>query len=355
MVRTAFVCGLATMGVFITGVGASRLQRLPTRNAATIGRLAAPMPPAADAASAALAARLVDPPVPARPAANARIEVAGHTAPLAARAAIHFRGRIQSSLFEAAKAQGVPAGLLHDMIGAMSYDVDFQRDLQPDDQFELMAEPGTGNQPDRLLFASLTLSGKTLTLFRFVDRQGTADYYSDTGESVRKALLRTPVDGARISSGFGRRLHPILHYSLAHKGIDFAVMTGTPVVAAGSGVVEFAGVKGSYGLYLRIRHDGDHATAYAHLSRLASGMRPGKRVTQGQTVAFSGASGRATGPHLHYEVLIGSTQTNPMTVHIGSGRKLVGQDLAGFQSQLRRIHQMLAPSRSPTRTALNGN
>ncbi len=202
----------------------------------------------------------------------------------------HFNGTIKGSLFEAATTQGVPAPILAELIRAFSYDVDFQRDIQPGDRFEVMFErfvdkKGQVVRDGDILFANLILSGEAMPIYRYVDSSGAPDYYNPKGESVRKALLRTPVDGARISSGYGMRMHPILGFSKMHKGVDFAVASGTPVMAAGAGIIDYAGANGSYGYYVRIKHDAAHSTAYAHLSRFAQGIRTGKHVAQGQIVA----------------------------------------------------------------------
>lgn len=269
-----------------------------------------------------------------------------------------FGGTIKGSLFETASAQGVPPAILAEMIRAFSYDVDFQRDIQPGDGFEIMFErfvdkKGQVVRDGNILYANLTLSGEAMPIYRYVDSSGTADYYNPKGESVRKALLRTPVDGARISSGFGMRMHPILGFSKMHKGIDFAVSTGTPVMAAGAGVIDYAGANGSYGYYVRIKHDAVHSTAYAHLSRFAQGIRTGKRVDQGQTIAFSGATGRATGPHLHYEILVHNEQVNPMSVKFQSGNKLAGKELARFLSTIKEQGTLLAQTPVSNKLALN--
>lgn len=252
----------------------------------------------------------------------------------------HFSGVIHGSLFEAAFANGVPAAILAEMIRAYSYDVDFQRDIMAGDRFEVMFERTVDSQgrlirDGDMVYANLTLSGEAMPIYRFQDASGIYDYYNASGESVKKALLRTPVDGARISSGFGMRMHPILGYSKMHRGVDFSVATGTPVMAAGAGIVDVAGRNGSYGYYVRIRHDARHATAYAHLSRFAAGIRQGRHVSQGQVVAYSGATGRATGPHLHYEVLVDDAQVNPMSVKFQAGNKLAGKDLSRFQILVR--------------------
>ena len=244
------------------------------------------------------------------------------------------------------------------MIRAFSYDVDFQRDIQPGDTFEVMFErfvdkKGRVVRDGAIVFANLELSGEAMPIYRFVDSTGNADYYNAKGESVRKALLRTPVDGARITSGYGMRLHPILGFSMMHKGVDFAVSPGTPVMAAGSGAIDYAGANGSYGYYVRIKHDTTHSTAYAHLSRFAQGIRKGKHVAQGQIIAFSGATGRATGPHLHYEVLVHDEQVNPMSVKFKSGNKLAGKELQRFLAATKAANVWLAQTPRTSKIALN--
>jgi murein DD-endopeptidase MepM/ murein hydrolase activator NlpD len=257
----------------------------------------------------------------------------------------HFAGTIKGSLYEAAAAEGVPYGILSDVIKAFSYDVDFQRDIQNGDRFEILYERGADAHDGHILYASMTLSGNVVAIYRHTDASGFADYYMANGESVRKGLLRTPVDGATISSSFGMRRNPILGFSMLHKGIDFAVVTGTPVMAAGDGIVEVAGFNGAYGRYLRIRHDDQHATAYAHLSRFAKGLHVGQRVHQGEIVCYTGVSGRSTGPHLHYEVLVDNVQVNPMKVKFRAAFKLSGDELTHFQSTVRatRLHVAMTP------------
>jgi murein DD-endopeptidase MepM/ murein hydrolase activator NlpD len=270
----------------------------------------------------------------------------------------HYSGTIKSSLFESAAAAGVPAPVIIGMIRALSYDVDFQRDIQPGDAFDVMFEgyydtKGKLVRHGDLLYAGVNLSGNQISLYRYEDVQGIADYFNAKGESIKKALLRTPVDGAKITSGFGMRHHPILGYSKMHKGIDFGVPSGTPIMAAGDGTIEMAGANGAYGNYVRIRHNNGFATAYAHMSRLAQGVHSGKRVSQGQVVGFVGATGRATGPHLHYEVLQGNTQVNPMSIKVPTGVKLAGRDLDRFQLSKRQTESLLAKIPSATRIAAN--
>lgn len=246
------------------------------------------------------------------------------------------QGVIKSSLYEDGVAAGLPAPLLAELIRAFSYDVDFQREIQPGDRFEVAYErfvdsAGRTAKTGNIVYAALTLSGHTLKIYRYQPKGGQADYFNEKGESVRKALLRTPIDGARLTSGFGMRMHPLLGYSRMHKGVDFGAAAGTPIMAAGDGTVEMAGWNKGYGNYVRIHHNGQYSTAYAHMSRIARGLRQGSHVRQGQVIGYVGATGMATGPHLHYEVLVHNHQINPASVKLPTGVKLAGASLRSFE------------------------
>jgi murein DD-endopeptidase MepM/ murein hydrolase activator NlpD len=211
-------------------------------------------------------------------------------------------GTIRTSLYVDAVKAGIPVPVIVEMIHAFSFDVDFQRDIHPNDGFEvlfdrLLTPEGKLAKSGDVIYATLVLKGKRYPLYRHRLRDGTLDYFNHKGESVRKALMRTPIDGARLSSRFGRRRHPILGYMKAHRGIDFAAPRGTPIMAAGRGVVVAAGRNGSYGLYVRIRHNTTYSTAYAHMRGIARSIRRGRRVRQGQTIGYVGTTGRSTGPH----------------------------------------------------------
>ena len=267
----------------------------------------------------------------------------------------HAGATIDSSLYLAAMQAGIPAAIVVEMIHMFSYDVDFQRDVQPGDQFEIFFDhmytaEGEPARPGEILSASMTLSGKTHTLYRFETTEED-EYFDIEGNSARSLLMRTPVDGARISSRFGARRHPILGYTRMHQGIDFAVGTGTPIMAAGNGTVITAGRSGGYGNLLVIRHANGFSTAYGHLSKFANGVRKGSRVRQGQIVAYSGATGLATGPHLHYEVRENGKQVNPATIKVANGRKLEGQELEMFLAERDRIDQLIASIPLQTRVA----
>jgi len=245
------------------------------------------------------------------------------------------RGVIETSLYQAAIDAGVPPAVLADMIRAYSFDVDFQREIQPGDSFALLYEEfddedGNAVRYGAPTYALLRVSGATLPIYRYTPASGFADYFNDKGESVRKALLRTPVDGAQITSGFGMRDHPLLGYSRMHKGVDFGAPAGTPIMAAGDGVIDFIGRNNGYGNYIRIRHNDTYSTAYAHMQSFASGLGQGSRVRQGQVIGYVGSTGMSTGPHLHYEVMVHNEQINPLDVKLPSGEKLAGTELANF-------------------------
>ncbi len=246
-------------------------------------------------------------------------------------------GVINNSLYVAGRDAGVPAVVIARLIRILSWDVDFQRDIREGDRFEILYERvadenGKTVYNGNVLYAALTLSGKKTTVYRHKMKDGVVDYFDDKGRAARKALMRTPIDGARLSSRYGKRRHPVLGYKKMHRGIDFAAPRGTPIYAAGNGTVEVAGRKGSYGNYIRIRHNGTYKTAYAHLKSFARGVRSGKRVQQGQVVGYVGTTGRSTGPHLHYEILMNGRQVNPLSIRMPSGKKLQGKALERFMA-----------------------
>ncbi len=246
-------------------------------------------------------------------------------------------GTINTSLYDAAQDAGVPTDVLTDMVKLFSYDVDFQRDPQKGDTFAVMYErsvtdDGKPVQNLTIQYAEMELSGSPLKFYAFRADDGSYDYYNDKGEGIRKALLRTPVNGAVLTSGFGLRFHPILGYSRMHRGVDFGVPMGTPIMAAGDGIIEKRGVNGEYGNYIRIRHNADYATAYAHMSKFAPEFTVGSRVRQGQIIGYVGKTGMATGPHLHFEVMQHMAQVNPVNVKFPSSQKLDGKMLARFRA-----------------------
>ncbi|MBI1215518.1 MAG: peptidoglycan DD-metalloendopeptidase family protein [Alphaproteobacteria bacterium] len=256
-----------------------------------------------------------------------------------------FSGKIDNSLYVSAKAQGVPDAVILEMIKMYSWGVDFQREIQGGNTFDVLYEdyvtddgqsaPGRG----KILYANLGLNDRAMPLYRYEDAQGNVEYFDPAGQSVKKPLMRTPVNSThiRISSRFGMRYHPILGYSKMHKGIDFAVPRGTPIYAAGDGVIERIGPWSTYGNYVRIRHRRGLETAYAHMKGFRAGLRRGSHVKQGQVIGYVGTTGRSTGPHLHYEILINGRQVNPATVKVAGGRALHGKDLHKFKAIVARV------------------
>ncbi len=258
-------------------------------------------------------------------------------------------GTIHESFYVDAGKLGVPKRILHEAIKAFSYDVDFQRSFHEGDKyvlvFDLYTDPNSHlEEAGDLKYAMLTLQDKNISIYRFKTKSGDYAYFNEKGESVKKGLLRTPIDGARISSGYGNRRHPVLGYTKQHKGVDFAAPTGTPIMASGDGVIEKMGPWASYGNYIRIRHNSEFSTAYAHLSRFSKGLHPGKRVKQAQIIGYVGATGRTTGPHLHYELLRHNVQINPSSVKMLPAGKLTGQELKKFlifKEQTDKLYQSL--------------
>jgi murein DD-endopeptidase MepM/ murein hydrolase activator NlpD len=267
------------------------------------------------------------------------------------------RASIGSSLYATAKDQGVPDYIINEMMRVYAFDVDFQRQVRTGHEFEVFyGNPTTGTSTKRkvLHYASLEFSGGQKTYYRFTTPDdGHTDYFDETGRSATKGLLRTPVSGARLTSGFGMRKHPLLGYSKMHAGVDFGVPQGTPIKAAGSGVVEEAGRSGAYGIMVKVGHEGGYRTLYAHMSRLAEGLRPGAKVNQGQIIGYVGSTGRSTGPHLHYEVRVKDRPVNPMKVRVAGGRQLDGKILEAFRKHQSKIVAMMKEAPEATQIAQN--
>ncbi|WP_051328680.1 M23 family metallopeptidase [Geminicoccus roseus] len=265
-------------------------------------------------------------------------------------------GDIRGSLYDSARAAGMTAETIMRFVRLLSWDVDFQRDLQDGDRFEviydrLSTSDGRASRYDGISFARLVTGGRDLILYRFKGKDGTVAWYDADGKSVRKSLLRTPIDGARLSSGFGMRRHPVLGYSRMHKGTDFAARPGTPIFAAGDGVIEVRGRNRGYGNYIRIQHNGEYATAYAHMSRFAKQLKVGSRVRQGEVIGYVGSTGLSTGPHLHYEVLKNGKQINPMEVKQNVAEELGGAELARFQAERQRLDRLRRDLAEPAMVA----
>ncbi len=247
---------------------------------------------------------------------------------------------IETSLYGSALKAGIPAPIVAELIRVYSWDVDFQRDIRQGDKIEILyttyeTKDGDIARYGDVQFANLSVGGTDIPVYRYEMQNGDVDYFEADGRSIRKALMKTPIDGARLSSGFGMRRHPVLGYNKMHKGADFAAPTGTPIYAAGDGTIELAGRKGGYGNYVRIRHNSTLKTAYAHMNKFSKKARTGKRVKQGDVIGYVGTTGRSTGPHLHYEVLEKGRQVNPSKVDLPTGEKLKGKDLENFKKKMR--------------------
>src|SRR6202045_1667241 len=254
--------------------------------------------------------------------------------------------RLYQSIYETALRNKVPPSVIEDMVRIYSYDVDFQRKVQPGDSFDVFFAGDDENtavvEKTEVLFASLTVGGETRKYYRFqTPDDSVVDFYDETGKSAKKFLVRKPVNNAIMRSGFGGRRHPILGYVKMHTGVDWATPYGTPIFASGNGVIEKAGWEGGYGKYVRIKHNNGYETAYGHMSAFAKGMEPGKRVRQGQVIGFVGSTGMSTGAHVHYEILVNGRFVDPMRIKLPRGRSLEGPLLTGFEKERDRLDAMM--------------
>ena len=250
---------------------------------------------------------------------------------------IYNESSILSSLYKSAVDQKVPINIIIEFAGIYGFQIDFQRDIRKKDKFQIMYE-GFVDENKRLietgniLFANLILSGEDNSLYYF-DVEGSSGHYDKNGKSVKKALMKTPINGARLSSPFGMRKHPIDGFNKMHKGTDFAAPMGTPIMASGSGLIKKAGWCGGGGNCVVIKHNSTYQTIYAHMSKFANGIRSGVRVKQGQTIGYVGSTGKSTGPHLHYEVLINGRRVNSQTLKLPSGKILKGDNRKLFETK----------------------
>lgn len=268
--------------------------------------------------------------------------------------------RLYQSIYETALRNKVPANIIEDMIRIYSYDVDFQRKVQPGDSFDVFYagedEGATITEKNEVLFASLTVGGETKKYYRFqAPDDSIVDFYDDTGKSAKKFLVRKPVNNAIMRSGFGGRRHPILGYVKMHTGVDWATPYGTPIFASGNGMIEKVGWEGGYGKYIRIKHNNGYETAYGHMSAFAKGMEPGKRVRQGQVIGFVGSTGMSTGAHVHYEILVNGRFVDPMRIKLPRGRSLEGSMLTSFEKERDRLDGMMSNRGSGARVSDAGN
>jgi murein DD-endopeptidase MepM/ murein hydrolase activator NlpD len=234
--------------------------------------------------------------------------------------------------------------VIEELVRIYSYDVDFQRKVQPGDSFEvLFSDDENGEGKNEVRYASLTTGGDTKRYYRFQTADdGVYDYYDETGKSAKKFLVRKPVAVGMMTSQFGWRTHPMLHYKELHTGVDWGAPMGTPIFAAGNGTIGEIGLKGGYGKYIRIRHPNGYETAYGHMTAFARGLDVGSHVRQGQVIGFVGSTGLSTGSHVHFEILINDRFVNPMTVKLPRGRVLDGAVLAQFDKDRDQLDAVMA-------------
>lgn len=261
---------------------------------------------------------------------------------------------IYDSLYQTALEQQVPGSLVSELVRVFSFDVDFKSRVKPGDSFEIfygLEEEGSDATPE-ILYSSLTTGSVTRRFYRFrTPDDGKVDYYDETGKSAKKFLLRKPLSGGKFRSAFGMRRHPILGYSKLHTGVDWAAQRGTPIMAAGDGVVEKSGWSAGYGQFTLIRHGNGYESAYGHQSAIAKGIVPGARVKQGQVIGYVGSTGLSTGPHVHYEVRINGNYVDPMRIRLPRGRVLDGDLLASFERERDKIDALIERGAGPSRVA----
>ncbi len=276
----------------------------------------------------------------------------------------YVAGDVDQSIYQTATGLGAGDQQIVDYADIFGYDIDFQREVRTGDRFGMLYETfederGQQVKTGAVLMATMDGAALSKTFYRYTPSDdGVVDYFDETGQSAKKFLMKTPINGARLSSSFGNRKHPVLGYTKLHKGTDFAAPTGTPIYAAGNGKVTTYGPNGTYGNFAKIEHANGYTTAYAHMSRFAKGVSRGSFVKQGQVIGYVGTTGRSTGPHLHYEVYVNSKPVNAMTLKLPTGRKLGGEQLQTFLAEKARIEalrdaelmeqQMVAANTAPT-------
>jgi murein DD-endopeptidase MepM/ murein hydrolase activator NlpD len=252
--------------------------------------------------------------------------------------------RLYQSIYETALRNNVPTSVIEEFVRIYSYDVDFQRNVQAGDSFDILySDDENGDGKSEVRYVSLTVGGETKRYYHYQTADdGMYDYYDETGKSAKKFLVRKPVPIGIMRSGFGERNHPLLRYMKFHTGVDWAAPFGTPIFAAGNGAIEEIGLKGGYGKYIRIRHANGYETAYGHMTAFARGLNVGSHVRQGQIIGFVGSSGLSTGSHVHYEILVNDRFVDPMRVKLPRGRVLDGTTLALFEKSREQLDAQIA-------------
>ncbi len=255
---------------------------------------------------------------------------------------VYKESTITSSLYASAVAEKINPGIIIDFARIYGFQIDFQRDIWKNDSFQVIYEEYT-NEKDKIIdtgdiiFANLILQGKSYPLYIFNDGKK-KEHFDENGQSIRKTLMKTPINGARLSSPFGKRKHPILGYTKMHRGTDFAAPTGTPIMASGDGIIQKASWCGGGGNCVKIKHNSIYTTIYAHMSKFARGIKRGVRVRQGQIIGYVGSTGMSTGPHLHYEVVENGKKINSQTLKLPSGKILKKNERKSFEIEKIKIN-----------------
>ena len=253
---------------------------------------------------------------------------------------------IDRGIYRTAKQSGIENSIVAQFARLYGFEVDFQRDLKKNDKIKIFYErylddDGVSQRTGNIIYSEITNVEKNIILYRYEYPNGTIAYFTPEGKSIEKSLMRTPINGAKLTSRYGFRMHPILGFNHLHQGTDFAAPIGTPVMASGSGTVEYAGWKGGYGKFISIRHSSVYQTNYAHLQDYAKGIRRGAKVQQGQIIGYSGNTGSSTGPHLHYEVVVNGKKENSQTLKLPSSAPLEGSNKNFFEIQKRNIDNLI--------------
>ena len=244
---------------------------------------------------------------------------------------------ITDNLYNSSLRSKLPIEIFSELLKVLGFSIDFQRELRKGDIFKILYSQKLDLITNEIIesnpihYISANLKDNHLKFYRFTNRYGKSNFFDKDGKSSRKTLMKTPLNGARLSSGFGNRKHPILGFTKMHRGVDFAAPIGTPIFAAGDGIIEYSGWNGAYGKYIRIKHNGTFKTAYAHLSKIYK--KRGMRIKQGEIIGALGSTGRSTGPHLHYEILLGGRQVNPLRIKLPSGKHVPNNEMANFHEQ----------------------
>jgi len=256
---------------------------------------------------------------------------------------------IDRGIYRTAKQSGIENSIVAQFARLYGFEVDFQRDLKKNDKIKIFYErylddDGVPQRTGNIIYSEITNAERNIILYRYEYPNGSIAYFTPEGKSIEKSLMRTPINGAKLSSRYGFRIHPILGYNQMHQGTDFAAPIGTPVMASGAGTVEYSGWKGGYGKFISIRHSAVYQTNYAHLQDYAKGIRRGAKVQQGQVIGYLGSTGSSTGPHLHYEVIVNGKKENSQTLKLPSAAPLEGNNKNFFEIQKRNIDNLILES-----------